>query len=224
MKRSRKTQRGSAVRRVTTISIVLISLLVAAPNAAGVSTAPDGPKAATAKGKKKKKKKRKRSAVAPSAPSSPASPGTAGSGGSSPSGDPVPSDPPPSDPPPDPGCSDDSAEENDSIGSATTLPYPGSYDQLSMFRCPEDSDFFRVTLPPGGYFVVEVDPDDPYDAVLGIYDGGGGQLDTVDAQGRGGGEWVAFSNGDGTLPMTRIVNVTGEPEATGAYLLRGYET
>jgi hypothetical protein len=203
------------------VTLTIAALLMASFAAAAASQAEASPVAETAKAKKKKKKRKKARRPAATTPA----PGSIDPGSTTPPGPPDPPDPP-DPPPPPPLCEgDDSAEEDDYEGSATQLDYWAT-TSLSRFSCPDDADYFRVTVPAGGYYLVDIVPtgETPWDAVLEANDEIG-RSEYSDVNGPGGGESIAINNSDEPEAVVVHIKVIGKTvDDTGPYEFQARET
>jgi hypothetical protein len=197
-------------------TLIVAALLMASLTTAAASQAESSPAAEPAKAKTKKKKKRKKRKSVPVAPDT--ATGTVAPGPEAP-----PEDPP--DPPdPFPTCAgDDAAEPDNSTGSATLLPYE-TRSELTRFKCPDNPDFFQVTVAADGFYAVDVIPS-AWDAVLIPYNENGSQMSAVDNHGHGVGEYMTFDNIGNPSPVVRYIEVAGKSISdSGGYTFNGYET
>ena len=163
------------------------------------------PQANLAKKKcKKKRKKCKKQAVVPPAATSPPPTTTTTT--------------------PPPNCSDDSVEPNDSIGQSTVIP--SLPNTTGYFRCPSNSDFFRVSLGDGNQLTVTVTPSSGFDPSLSIYDSSGTlQLGSPhDDFPAGGTETASFTSPVAGAATVYVQVSSAIGSSTGSYQLSVSET
>ena len=200
------------MNRKSIAAIAVLALAIAAPQVAFAKSDASATHQATVAKKKHKKKRHKKKRPVPVASPTPTTPTT-------------PETTDPVDPPDPPSCAgEDSAEPDDTFGSATVLPFTGDRTWIDRYSCPDDLDFFKVTLPPDGFFDIDVAAGSGFDLTVTSYDENGSQLGTANNTGAGGSEHVEFDNS--AMPSTtRWISVTGVPSTSGgSYSVQGFET
>lgn len=191
-------------KTVTAAVVALVAMMGASAALASASDAASGATATTAAKKHKKKKKKKKRKKTPAAPATPAP------------GKPTPIDL-------NPCAGDDAFEPDDAAEQAFSLPYPGTWEtNHDRFLCPNDVDYFQVTVPADGYFAISVLAFEAVDPTITIY--GDDAPVVVDNGGYGARENTAINNSDASAPVTRWIAISANPGDSGPYYLKGYAT
>jgi hypothetical protein len=181
------------------VAIALVALLSASLAMASRSEASESAATVAKKKQKKAKKKKRKKPKAPTAPSAPGNPG----------------------PPGPPLCANDPFEPD---GASEARPLEFTEEDRSPHDgviCAADSDWFVVTLPPSGSYVVTADPEDGFDASMAVISQTGNVLERVNGMPVGAPEETTVTN-LGDEPEDRFIEVTeGHPGETGSYTVSG---